>query len=393
MANKVKKLKKKQPAPLKKETNALGLKPWPDLPQQLIKVISWQYSTLRFGMSYGGVTKSWRSAQTKQCCNPGAITQPWLELHDANEDTKFKFNISFHQGEWTWGTWYWRRRPWQMPWKYYVGCSNGVLVAKRASSSPPEYYLHFVTIGECCQQLPPWDQRVPFQRAVISSSHKDPDFRNSEMIVLTGISHPAFVYYKQKAGLWGGYEWIKEDGAVADPHCYDLTSKRNFFMRFTNAIGYKGKFYALSLQGTLAVIEDARITALGTKRAAPTVHSRHFKECLLESDGEILLVFLISKKSVNIVDDVEVFRLDIGTLSWIKMERLGDRTLFRGSDCCMSVSASKVGCRSDCIYFRNHIDEDWCAYDFQKGISQCESDAILPQDLPFRLNDELQRKK
>ena len=132
---------------------------------------------------------------------------------------------------------------------------------------------------------------------------------------------------------------------------------------------------------------------MGTKRAGPTVHSSHFKECLLESDGEILLVFLISKKSVNIVDDVEVFRLDIGTLSWIKMERLGDRTLFRGSDCCMSVSASKVGCRSDCIYFRNHIDEDWCAYDFQKGISQCESDAILPQDLPFRLNDELQRKK
>lgn len=48
-----------------------------------------------------------------------------------------------------------------------------------------------------------------------------------------------------------------------------------------------------------------------------------FKECLLESDREILLIFLISRKSVNIVDDIEVFRLDVNTFSWIKIERLG----------------------------------------------------------------------
>lgn len=102
MANKVKKSNKKQPIPFRKETNVLSLKPWSDLPELLINVILWKYSTLMFDMSYGGVTKSWRSAQTKQCSNPGAITQPWLELHDVNKDIEFKFNISFHQGEWTW---------------------------------------------------------------------------------------------------------------------------------------------------------------------------------------------------------------------------------------------------------------------------------------------------
>lgn len=70
---------------------------------------------------------------------------------------------------------------------------------------------------------------------------------------------------------------------------------------------------------------------MGPKRAVPSVYSSHFKECLLESDREILLIFLISRKSVNIVDGVEVFRLDVITLSWIKIERLrGDRALFLG---------------------------------------------------------------
>lgn len=62
------------------------------------------------------------------------------------------------------------------------------------------------------------------------------------MIILMGISHPAFVFYKRKEGLWRGHEWIKEDGAIADPHCYDHKSKRNCFMRFTNALVIKGSF-------------------------------------------------------------------------------------------------------------------------------------------------------
>ena len=44
-------------------------------------------------------------------------------------------------------------------------------------------------------------------------------------------------------------------------------------MRFTNAIGFRGKFYALNLQGALAVIEDIdsvlKITYAGKRRAAP----------------------------------------------------------------------------------------------------------------------------
>ena len=60
-------------------------------------------------------------------------------------------------------------------------------------------------------------------------------------------------------------------------------------MQFTNAIGFRGKFYALTSQGTLAVIEEddshLKITSLGTKRAIPSVSTRHFREHLVELKG------------------------------------------------------------------------------------------------------------
>ena len=107
-------------------------------------------------------------------------------------------------------------------------------------------------------------------------------------------------------------------------------------MQFTNAIGCRGKLYALTLQGTLAVIEEddshLKITSLGTN---PSVSTRHFREYLVESNGEILPIFLISKKSINGVDDVEVFWLDFVRLSRTKTKSLGDQTLFVGENCCV----------------------------------------------------------
>ncbi|KAF7143124.1 hypothetical protein RHSIM_Rhsim05G0099500 [Rhododendron simsii] len=62
------------------------------------------------------------------------------------------------------------------------------------------------------------------------------------------------------------------------------------------------------------------------KGAVPSVPSMRFKEYLVESNGEILLVFLIvSRKSIRSVDNVEVYRLQFNTLSWVKMEGIGDR--------------------------------------------------------------------
>ncbi|KAG8368579.1 hypothetical protein BUALT_Bualt15G0060200 [Buddleja alternifolia] len=120
---------------------------------------------------------------------------------------------------------------------------------------------------------------------------------------------------------------------------------------------------------TGGVLEDIdscfRVMGIGGARAVSGKASKQFREYLVESNGEILLVFLISRRSIGLVEDVEVFRLDIGKLLWVKMERLGDRTLFFEDECCMWVTASKVGCRRNCIYFTHYRVDEWFLYEME----------------------------
>ncbi|KAF7143165.1 hypothetical protein RHSIM_Rhsim05G0099600 [Rhododendron simsii] len=301
-------------------------RPWPDLPPQLLNIVA-KNSTLRNNISYGGnVTKSYR-VPPKQC-NPIGKS-PFPQLITSGTDTcADTFYIPFRLGFYVWR----------------LRCAFGSGSLK-----------HIVGI-------PPWDTSVPFKHGVISSSPIQDT--TPTVMVLTGMNHPTFGFYR----LGGGkYAWIKQDCTIVDPH-----STNNQLIQFTHAIGFNGKFYALSLQGTLAVIEEIdsrlRITSLSKSRAVPSVPSMHFKEYLVESNGEILLVFLIvSRKSIRSVDNVEIYRLRFDTLSWVKMEGIGDRTLFVGTNCCLSVNASKVGCIRNCIYFSCQTVEGWWIYDMERG--------------------------
>ncbi|MCD9559022.1 hypothetical protein HAX54_016738 [Datura stramonium] len=161
----------------------------------------------------------------------------------------------------------------------------------------------------------------------------------------------------------------------------DPNDSKEQLIQFSNAIFFDGKFYALSLQGTLAVVEEShksqfQVTQLSRKRAIPSNCSKHFIEYFLESNGEILLIFLISERSKRMVDKVEVFKLQIEDLSWLKLDNLGDRTLFAGINCCMSVPASQVGCRNNCVYFTHSPINGWRLYDMRSGcISPCYDDS------------------
>nr|GMC81260.1 putative F-box protein At3g25750 [Ipomoea batatas] len=197
-------------------------------------------------------------------------------------------------------------------------------------------------------------------------------------MAITGCASPAFGvsrierFTEKRWCYFKALEWSKKDITLIDPN--DSEQK---LMKFTNVVGCTGKFYALTLQGTLAVIEEVNnsqfhITKLCRRRAVPSMPSKRFTEYLLESSGEILLVFLICRKSVMSVDHVEVLKLQLGDeLSWIKMESLGDRTLFAGINSCMSVTASQVGCRRNSIYFTHSSMDSWRLYDM-------ETHSILP---------------
>ncbi|KAJ8572454.1 hypothetical protein K7X08_008965 [Anisodus acutangulus] len=186
---------------------------------------------------------------------------------------------------------------------------------------------------------------------------------------------PSFVVYQ----LGQNQKWMKQEGnqnGLIDPN-----DPQGQLIQFTNAIIFEWKFYALSLHGTLAVIEESnefqfQVTRLSRKRVIPSNYSKHFIEYFLVSDGEILLVFLISERSNRTVDKVEVFKLQIEDLSWLRLDNFGDRTLFTGIKCCMSVPASQVGCRNNCVYFTHHAIDRWRLYDMRNGcISPCYDDA------------------
>ena len=322
MAPKVKTKNKKKQALPKKEANSTAT--WPDLPQKLVDIIAKQ-PTMMQHISYGGLTKLCRAPTSK--CNHN-YSPPCLQLFDEikngnNEENYVEpnLNASFYRC-WFWYWYYsrWARPPVRSRWRHYVGYSGHALVTKGATfsynGSSDLIYLWFPVNGYSYCALPEWDERVPIMRVVISSPVLGKFFdKNSTVMVLTGTSHPAFLFYQLEGK---GREWVKQDCTLTEPHC-SMKSERKNLMTFTNAIGFNGRFYVLSLQGTLAVIDATesypRITALSSERAVPSLLPKHFREYLLESEGNILLVFLISRKSIKVVDDAEVFQLNKARLS------------------------------------------------------------------------------
>ncbi|KAH1049978.1 hypothetical protein GYH30_020454 [Glycine max] len=211
------------------------------------------------------------------------------------------------------------------PCKHYVGSSNGILIAEIEPLHM--YYPCNPTHGEVLRLLF-WDPKVPIKLAVLSSPPED---HNCTVMILTGISDPAFALCKVKETCWvTKWRWSKDcvtvepqnQRAMQDCTLTEQLGKQQV-MQFTNAIGFKGKFYVLSVKGSLAVIEEVdsvpKVTNLSDTRIVFLLfHQNHFREYLLESDGEVLLVFLIPRKSsMHIVDNVEVYQLNTGRLSWV----------------------------------------------------------------------------
>ncbi|KAH0732045.1 hypothetical protein KY289_003233 [Solanum tuberosum] len=350
--------KKKEKLVKPQENVQTIVEPWANLPQKLLNLIGKQHPHLMQNINFRGVAKSWRVG-SKQCSSNSQLT--WLELlSNKDQHIKHTLNISFRSGEYSW----YSKRPRNDPWTRFYGCSHGSIMAGGNDSA--EYTLLIPTVRNCYWSIPLWDHSIPFKFATLSSIPSN-NYNNWSVMVLTGCSYPLFV----ACHTGYPYKWMKQTSNLIDPNC----SKRQL-MILTNAIGFEGKFYAISLQGTLVVIEEIeskfQVTKVSSSRAVPSVYSKHFTEYFVESNGEILLIFLISEQSIRKVDKVEVMKLQMDDVSWLKLDNLGNRTLFAGTNCCISVNASsQLGCRSNCIYFNDHATDTWKFYELG-------SDNILP---------------
>lgn len=146
--------------------------------------------------------------------------------------------------------------------------------------------------------------------------------------------------------------------------------KKKSMMEFTSMVSFQGSYYAMSLQGAVAVMQvdvvDTRltITGIGSTRAVPSSSCRFFKEYLFVMDGEIFLAFLIHRESLAVVDGVEVLRLDFVRMDWVKVERLRGKTVFL-KERCVWVDSEEFGCGDDRVYFVKGLEKIWKVFDMK----------------------------
>ncbi|CAN4107883.1 unnamed protein product [Withania somnifera] len=336
------------------------VEPWQNLPEKLLDFLKKQPRPSKLIESVGtaGVSKSWRCASRK--CDSIAQS-PWLELsHEPQYYCRTQqhiFSLSFEEAGCNW--WHGRRRPRYDPWKHFHYYPPWTIV--KGERIPTDYCSLNSSRAYCCWSTYSSDYKKSFLFPCSYNSGGHCCF-------------PAFVVYQ----LGQSQKWMTQESSqngLIDPN-----DPKGQLIQFSNAIIFEGKFYVLSLQGTSVVIEENedefQVTRVSRKQAIPSSYSKHFIEYLLESNGEILLIFLISERSNRVVDKVEVFKLQIEDLSWLRLDNLGDRTLFAGIKCCISVPASQIGCRNNCVYFTHHSIDGWRLYDMRSGsISPCYDDA------------------
>ncbi|CAN1332573.1 hypothetical protein LINPERPRIM_LOCUS35765 [Linum perenne] len=353
---------------------------WLDLPKQLLYLMSTEKPMLFQDVSSRCVTKSWKPHQLpkSKCCksNPQPTLQQ-LQLsqhhHPYRTSTTFPHSISTFptSSNIKGGSVRWVGMKYERAQNKYtrllIGFSKGMVSRQRnpMSESHIRYELLNSPVDYCSSWgvRPPWEADQPFPRPLRYSC-----LQPRLMMLLTGLPVPAFAYYR--IGLQWDHSWKKHDSAIVDPN--------GGYMSLCNGVWLRRKLYALSLQGSVVVIEEDnsgdgfRIGEVGKNgRAVPRVPFKQFSECLVESGGEIVLVFLIFRRSTEKVDGVEVYSLDVGTLEWVPRQSLGgDRALFVGTNCCVSVDHPwevGVSCRRNCVYFKANYFEEWSEYDMETG--------------------------
>ncbi|KAL8027562.1 hypothetical protein ABFX02_14G103300 [Erythranthe guttata] len=372
--------KKKNHVPSEKKATPISNPPntWPNLPHQLIAQIAIHPNLMQNITSFGCVIKTWRST-SRQCFTNGKypkqaklveITIPGKKRSEQNQEhaRSHTIDIPFHD-EYPYPYYYKRGKSLKnnfcSPPMYFKGHSHGQVVVIINHQGPDNCRM-WEPAKETTRFFPDWNPDLSFRTCTLSSSPNGTDGCNA--MVITGANSPAFAFCGWGKSRTERAFWTFQDCCVEEPY------NPGEYMQFTNAIGFEGKFYALTLQGSIVVIEEDvdscfRITVVGSgsRRGVPIGVSRQFREYLVESDGEILLVFLVSRKCIDVVDDVEVFRLDIDRVLWVKIESIGDRALFLEDECCMWVDARKLGCKKNCIYFTHHRVDEWLTFDLGSG--------------------------
>ncbi|PIA35171.1 hypothetical protein AQUCO_03600078v1 [Aquilegia coerulea] len=164
------------------------------------------------------------------------------------------------------------------------------------------------------------------------------------------------------------------------------TSLDSDFTLISDIVYYKDQFYFVNSSGMVFAC-DLNHPHPRVSTVAPPLKSRGVMRYLVESSGELLQVCRHTKYENSYDDDdvdeyrrhfyinegFDVFKLDLASFKWIKMETLHGRTLFLGDNSSYSLSASDFPeCKPNSIYFTD---------DYYEGYFGTEQYGIGPHDI------------
>ncbi|KAJ4958483.1 hypothetical protein NE237_025594 [Protea cynaroides] len=165
---------------------------------------------------------------------------------------------------------------------------------------------------------------------------------------------------------------------------------------FDDVIHYKGLFYAVSSQGPVVAYDFSSEPPIVTNIIDQPPEQRTCnKYYLAESLGELLLVLRFLRffnvnnsngdKEIRIKTvQFKVYKLDESRRQWVQMKSIGDRILFLGCSCSMSLSTEDFPeCNSNSIYFNDDCRRGSCEPPFgyhDRGIFNFDNGSVV---VPF----------
>ncbi|XP_021890397.1 putative F-box protein At5g66830 isoform X2 [Carica papaya] len=299
----------------RRKVSPLGeLRPWSELPDELLNIISKRLSMVDY-FSFGHVCTKWRSSSMASSKDFFSSVPPLvIVLSSRGKKACFFFNIC--DG---------RRYETKLPCftgKFLIGSSSGYLIME---GTKQDLWLTNPVTGhklEMIKLLQPTSRVHLNDLTIFASTIPQKDF----LVVSISFINVQLQFRRSKDVNW---------------HIYKFPSKS---WRFFDLVVFKFKVYALGTDcqiATLSLKSPPSLTLLKLKGKPRLTNFVKF----VASDQRLLVVDFIPSLRL------EVYEVDISRMEWVKVTDLGDQALFisdmKSSRLC---NATKWGGFSNCLY-------------------------------------------
>ncbi|KAJ4982126.1 hypothetical protein NE237_032963 [Protea cynaroides] len=314
---------------------------WSGLLPELMELILDRLTHISDHLHFASVCSFWKSVTINYCYHRRHLPRrlPLLML-PGNDNTETRNFLSLSSGKC-----YGFHIP-EIHQKWCGGSTQGWLIT--VDESTEEIQL-FNPVSRDCIRLPslPTFYLLPdfiedshpsdyISKAVLSTN----PCRTSDYVLLAIVGHDEkLAYYKSGADKW-----------------IDMRTRWNLF---EDVIYYKGLFYAICYHGVVLSYDFSSEPPIETLITGGPPEGRTCNRYyLVESLGELLLVLRhFNERTPDKTVRFQVRKLDERKREWIQMKCIGNRILFLGNGCSMSIAAQDFPeCKGNSIYF----NDDYC---------------------------------